>query len=71
MENINWEFLVQIGILVCLVILVYRSFRVEDSMLGLGYEVHENQRKHSEYLANVPTYAMLYSLKKDEPYYDK
>ncbi len=65
MENINWEFLVQIGILVCLVILVYRSFSVEDSMYGLVYEVHENQRKHSEYLANIPDYNQMYGLMKD------
>ena len=65
MENINWEFLVQIGILVCLVILVYRSFSVEDTMYGLVDEVHENQRKHSEYLANIPDYNQMYGLMKD------
>ena len=31
---------------------------------------HEYQRKHSKYLANLPTYAMLYSLKKGEPYWE-
>lgn len=42
MENINWEFLVQTGILICLVILVYRSFSVEDSMHAHFDEVHED-----------------------------
>ena len=65
MENINWEFLVQIGILVCLVILVYRSFRVEDSLHGHFDEVYEDAKNHSELLANLPSYHQFNKVMKD------
>ena len=71
MENINWEFAVQIGILISLLILIWRLGSVSLMVEAHFEQDHEYQRNHSEYLANVPTYAMLYSLKKGEPYYDK
>ena len=56
MENINWEFLVQIGILGCLVILVFRSFIMNIDIFHAHFdEIHEDQKKHSEFLANLPT----------------
>ena len=65
MENTNWEFLVQTGILICLVILVYRSFRVEDSMHAHFDEVHEDAKTHGELLANMPSYHQFYKVMKD------
>jgi len=71
MENINWEFAVQIGILISLIFLIIKIYDVAAMVEAHFEQDHEYQRNHSEYLANVPTYAMLYSLKKGEPYYDK
>jgi len=70
-ENINWEFAVQIGILISLIFLIIKIYDVAAMVEAHFEQDHEYQRNHSEYLANVPTYAMLYSLKKGEPYYDK
>ena len=71
MENINWQLLVQIGILISLIFLIMKIYDVAVMVEAHFEQDHEYQRNHSEYLANVPTYAMLYSLKKGEPYYDK
>ena len=71
MENMDWQFLVQIGILISLIFLIIKIYDVAAMVEAHFEQDHEYQRNHSEYLANVPTYAMLYSLKKGEPYYDK
>ena len=70
MENINWEFLIQIGIFISLVFLIFKIYDLAVMIESHFEQDHEMQRKHAEYLANVPTYSMLYSLKKGEPFYD-
>jgi|TARA_R110000803_G_scaffold70170_4_gene132940 MFS superfamily sulfate permease-like transporter len=70
MENINWEFAVQIGILISLIFLIIKIYDVAVMVEAHFEQDHEYQRNHSEYLANLPTYAMLYKLKNDEPVYE-
>ena len=53
MENINWEFLVQIGILISLVILI---FRIGSVILWLHHhfdQVHENNTDILEELGHI------------------
>ena len=53
--EIDWSLIVQIGILGCLVVLVFRSFSMIDIFHAHFDEIHEDQKKHSEFLANLPT----------------
>jgi len=69
MENINWEFAVQIGILISLVILIWRLGSVSLMVEAHFEQDHEYQRNHSEYLANLPSYSQCYSLSKGEFFY--
>jgi len=69
MENINWEFAVQIGILISLVILIWRLGSVSLMVEAHFEQDHEYQRNHSEYLANLPSYSQCYSLSKGEHFY--
>ena len=65
MENANWEFLVQIGILISLVILIWRVGGVAIMVENHFEQDHEMQRNHAEYLANLPSYHQFYKVMKD------
>ena len=69
MENINWEFAVQIGILISLIFLIIKIYDVAAMVEAHFEQDHEYQRNHSEYLANLPSYSQLYSLSKGEYFY--
>ena len=66
MENMDWQFLVQIGILISLVILIWRLGSVLLMVEAHFEQDHEYQRDHSEYLANLPSYQQCYKLMKDK-----
>lgn len=51
----DWNFFVQVGILLCLLVLVVRSFTLENIIHAHFDEIHEDQKNHSELLANLPT----------------
>jgi uncharacterized membrane protein len=66
MENINWEFLVQIGILISLIFLIIKIYDLAVMVEAHFEQDHEMQRKHAEYLANLPSYHQCYALMKDK-----
>ena len=56
MENINWEFLVQIGILISLVILIVRIGNVIFWLHHHFDQVHEHEQETREILVNMKDY---------------
>ena len=65
MENINWEFLVQIGILISLVILIWRVGGVALMVEAHFEQDHEYQRDLLQATAEQPTWVQIYKLMKD------
>ena len=65
MENINWEFLVQIGILISLAILIVRIGNVIFWLHHHFDQVHEKQQDTLETIAQQPTYHQFYKVMKD------
>ena len=65
MENANWEFLVQIGILISLVILIWRVGGVAIMVENHFEQDHEYQRDILQTTAEQPTWVQIYALMKD------
>ena len=65
MENMNWEFAVQIGILISLLILIWRLGSVSLMVEAHFEQDHEYQRNISQHIVEQPTYHQFYKVMKD------